>query len=375
MAEQWDLLFTLPNLEPPIPTPFASDGYVICSGKDPRLKQLATNAGNATSLKMLKKFSTAQGRRFWPGCFLIRSDIPIASRQVETIRAFRNACAIATTTMFYASRLANPHAVQWHVAWTDQFRFGHFMAGRNGWVQTFGGPVMGMDDAIPRQQAAAAFGNPTDFSLVFDQPLLDRLFRAWRQCYLRKKDRKNLLRLFGALEVAFHAAQFPADGLTSINDIGTRIAMWVSAFEVLCHPGGGVNKRHVQKVISDAPFSDKTLTSTRFTVSYGGNKFRATLPEALYDDLYWARNQFLHGMPVRPAVLHYRQSNDYKGLIDVAPVLFNAALVSRLNSLGVTGAPMDFSKLTMKTMVRYMKSHEGIRRVSEGLKAAGQPSA
>src|SRR5437870_1092476 len=41
MAEQWDLLFTLPNLAPPIPTPFASDGYVICSGKDPRLKACA----------------------------------------------------------------------------------------------------------------------------------------------------------------------------------------------------------------------------------------------------------------------------------------------------------------------------------------------
>jgi len=117
-----------------IPTPFASDGYVICSGKDPRLTQLATNASNATSLKMLKKFSTAQGRRFRPGCFLIRADIPIAYRQAETIRAFRNSCAIATTTAFYASRLANPRAVQWHVAWTDQFRFGHFMAGRNGWV-------------------------------------------------------------------------------------------------------------------------------------------------------------------------------------------------------------------------------------------------
>jgi hypothetical protein len=244
------------------------------------------------------------------------------------------------------------HAKIRHIAWTDQFRFGHFMAGQNGWVQTFGGPLMGMDDDIPRQQAAAAFGNPTSFSLVFDQPLLDRLFRAWRQCYLKNGNRKKLLRLFRALEVAFHASLFPADGLTSINDVGTRIALWVSAFEVLCHPGGGVNKRHVQKVISDAPFSDKTLTSTRFTVSYGGNKFRATLPEALYDDLYWARNQFLHGMPVRRAVLHYRQSNDYAGLTDVAPALFNAALVSRLNSIGVTGAPMEFSKLTMKTMVR-----------------------
>ena len=61
---------------------------------------------------------------------------------------------------------------------------------------------------------------------------------------------------------------------------------------MLCHPGGGVNKRHVQKVLSEAPFSDKTLTSTRFTVSYGGNQFRATLPEALYDDLYWRETSF-----------------------------------------------------------------------------------
>jgi hypothetical protein len=296
------------------------------------------------------------------------------ARQAEAIRAFRNACAIATTTAFYATHLANPNAAQWHVAWSDQFRFGHFIAGQNGWVQTLGGPVMGMDDDIPRQQAAAAFGNPTSFSLAVDQPLLERLFRTWRQCYLQRRNRKKLLRLFRALEVAFHASLFPADGLTSINDVGTRVALWVSAFEVLCHPGGGVNKRHVQRVISDAPFSGKALASTRFAVRYGGNKFRATLPEALYDDLYWARNQFLHGMPVRPNMLHYRQSDRYTALSDVAPVLFNAALVSRLNSLRVTGAPMDFKKLAVGTIARYMKSHRGIERVSRALEAAGRPT-
>jgi hypothetical protein len=44
------------------------------------------------------------------------------------------------------------------------------------------------------------------------------------------------------------------------------------------------------------------------------------LPEALCDDLYWARIQFLHGMPVRSAMLHYRRSSDYPRLTDVAPV-------------------------------------------------------
>jgi hypothetical protein len=59
---------------------------------------------------------------------------------------------------------------------------------------------------------------------------------------------------------------------------------------------------------------------------------------------------------------------------EVAPVLFGATLVSRMNSLEVAGTPMDFKKLTMRTIVRYMKSHEGIERVSKGLMAAGKPT-
>jgi hypothetical protein len=41
--------------------------------------------------------------------------------------------------------------------------------------------------------------------------------------------------VFRSLEVAFQANRFPSDGLSSINDIGTRIGLWVSAFEVLFH--------------------------------------------------------------------------------------------------------------------------------------------
>ncbi len=41
------------------------------------------------------------------------------------------------------------------------------------------------------------------------------------------------------------------------------------------------------------------------------DKIRATLPEALHDDLHWGRNQFLHGMPIRPTMPRYRQSNRY----------------------------------------------------------------
>ena len=215
MAEQWDLLFTLPNLSPPIPTPFESNGYVICSGNDPRLKNLAANAGNATSLQMLKRFRTPRGERYKPGCFLIRSDIPIATRNGEGIRAFRNLCAISTTTSAYATGLDSPQAAQWLTHWSDQFLFGYFIAGQSGWVQTLNGAAVGADNEIPRQQPAAQFGKPSNWSIAIDEPLLDRLFRCWRRCYLQRRDRAKLLRLFRSLEVAFHASLFPADGLTS----------------------------------------------------------------------------------------------------------------------------------------------------------------
>lgn len=373
MAEQWDLLFTFPNLSVPVPTPFAYEGYVICSGNDPRLNKLASNAGNATARKMLKRFRTARGESYRPACFLVRTDIPVAERDVEAIRAFRNICSISATTPAYAQGLRASANAQWFTHWSDQFLLGYFIAGQSGWVQTLNGATMGSDDEIPRQQPSAQFGKPSNWSLSVDEPLLDRLFRSWRMCYFKERKRRKLLRLFRSLEVAFHASLFPADGLTSINDIGTRLALWVSAFEVLCHPGGSVNKRIVQRVIAGAPFSSKKLTTKRYAISFANQKIRATLPEALYDDLYWARCQFLHGMPVQATTLRYRQSKAYARLTDVAPVLFNAAVVSFLNSAGIPGAPIDFDKVTTKNIARQMKSRKGIDRVQKGLIAAGKP--
>ena len=93
MAEQWDLIFTLPNLAVPNPTPLA--------------------AGNTTSRQRLNRFTTAGGEAYRPGCFLIRSDFPIRDRNPESIRAFRNVCAVSTTTAAYAGGLHSPRAAQW----------------------------------------------------------------------------------------------------------------------------------------------------------------------------------------------------------------------------------------------------------------------
>jgi hypothetical protein len=158
MPPEWNLLFTLPNLAPPIPTPYESGGCVICSAADERLDNLADNPGNRTARRMLLRFRTTRSERYQPGCLLIRKGSAPAVAQAETLRAFRNVCAIATTTSAYVAALQHPHAAQWRVSWSDQFLFGYFTPGRSGWVQTLDGPVRGMDDVIPRSQAAPRLG-------------------------------------------------------------------------------------------------------------------------------------------------------------------------------------------------------------------------
>src|SRR5262245_41406335 len=130
----WNLILTLPNLAPPIPTPFDGGAFVICSANDERVRDLADNAANATGRRMLDNFRTSRGEQYLPGCLLVRSETPDSDISKESIRAFRNVCAIAATTSTWATRLARPHAAQWTVSWSDQVLFGYFSPGRNGWI-------------------------------------------------------------------------------------------------------------------------------------------------------------------------------------------------------------------------------------------------
>jgi hypothetical protein len=54
----WDLIFTLPNIDVPVPSPFVGDGVCLCSADDDRLQELAETPGNQTSRRMLDEFTT-----------------------------------------------------------------------------------------------------------------------------------------------------------------------------------------------------------------------------------------------------------------------------------------------------------------------------
>jgi hypothetical protein len=135
----------------------------------------------------------------------------------------------------------------------------------------------------------------------------------------------SFVKLFRSLEIAFQAGQFPSDGLTGIHDMGMRIGLWVSAFEVLCHPGYRVNKKVVHDFLANARLSPNLL-QPRAMVSYAGDDYEVGVLGLIYEDLYAARNAFMHGNPVDGNRLHFRQDTDRPHLFGLAALVYNIAL-------------------------------------------------
>lgn len=376
MADEWNLILIFPNLVPPVPSPYATDGMYLCSADDPMLQQLEDNLANRTARRMLRRFSTPFGERYRPGCLLVTTDVPQHVLNAEALKAFRNACAIATTIYGWASSIAHPYgAGQWATKWTDSFTFGFYTASRDGNVLTLEGPVRGMDDRLPSMKASPHLSVPRADHLRVDELLIERLMTAWRRYYVSRRERPKFRRLFRSLEAAFYAGLFPGDGITSISDVCTRLALWVSAFEVLFHPGTrNVNKADVQNALALAPLGLRELCARRYTVTQYRQRRRVAFAEKLYDEVYQTRNRFLHGNPVRSKHLLYRGSSRYLSLINVAPLLYYAGLLSFLKGK-VDGDPDDaLAAFNDATDYReYRRIRAGISELRDALNAVRSP--
>jgi hypothetical protein len=322
---EWDLFLLLPNLNPKRPSPFASKHLCICSGADPLVKRIVESAPNKTGLAMLHQYTTWFGKPYLPGCLLVHREAPERCRFDETLRGFRNICALSSVTHAIACRLLGG---QWKPLYTDLFVFAAHIATKSGWIGKVDSAVSGMNDDVEKFRGLCngQIDLPDAFSVDTDELLFKRLVKAWEAHYVNETD-PTLLPLFRSLEIAFHAAQFPSDGLTSIHDAGVRVGLWVSAFEVLCHPQtGSVNKRVVHDFLNSIKLSEESMNAQIHEVKHKGTPYKVALLGLIYEDLYNARNSFMHGNPVTGQQLLYRQEAKRPHLLRLAPVVFNLAL-------------------------------------------------
>jgi hypothetical protein len=335
----WNLYLILPSLKVTkvegIPNPFRSEYIQICSGGDPALKRLVGNIGDRTMTELQARFSSHHGDRYLPACLLIRTDAPDAIRSGDAISAFRNTCCVVTVTFAVHYAIKRDESGQWMQAHSDHFLLCPELALKDGkGVWKVGAIVSGYDDEIHRYHGHPSYliETPEHFRLSADAVLLDRLLRVWRAVFEGGNESPATRRLFRALEVAFHAARYPSVSIgTTINDVGTRIGLWVSAFEILCRVADDEN------VTKAAVLANLARTEWRTGSPLRKKAFKAfinrdrgteavTFVEKVYDEIYAARNDFMHGNPVTNENLKLKCVPDDGLLAAFAPLLFNLAL-------------------------------------------------
>ena len=320
----WRAIAVLPNIE--LRTTVEADFAALVGHDDPRLKAIRRTRPNFN--RFLGRFTDAFGAKLRPAVLILRSDAPDWTRNVDAIASFRDVVAIATVPYNRALEISLPrgHRITfsnafWLYPWMLDRHDEHLIANTPGMlalhhVGAFKGqsapemPVMSLSE--------------TDLDL----PLLGALLVRWGQRYETRKPDWADRALFRSLNMANQAAQLPAGMDATFYDVGRMIALWVSALEILAHPGNGMSGLNkVYELLDRIEWKYRRSALKRYKAypkKHAGP--RRTAACWLYGEIHQARNDFIHGNEVKPARLRIGKHN----LFQLAAPLYRLALTAFL---------------------------------------------
>lgn len=323
---EWRAIFALPNLA----LAGAIDGELaaLVPASDARLRQLTRYQPMLRSF--LRRFSDAFGERLAPAVLLLRSDAPSAFNEIGAIASFRDAIAISAISAARTQELLHPRGHR--MLFGDSFAFYPWMVDRHDEHLIGSTPaLLGVHDvsAFHGQSAPELFRTPLDASDL-DATLLDALLNRWRRRHLSADAEWADIALMRSLNMAYHASLLPAASDTTFYDVGRLISLWVSAFEILVHPGGSgiANRDRVLALLEQTPWQ-RTASADKAYDTGGKTKVRRTLASWLYQTLNDRRNDFLHGNPIERHALVLPVSG--RNLFEYAAPLYRLALTAFLD--------------------------------------------
>ncbi|MGO7036182.1 hypothetical protein [Rhizobium ruizarguesonis] len=141
---------------------------------------------------------------------------------------------------------------------------------------------------------------------VSEEPIHRRFFlqlhAIWKAQFIDGHDDWTSRAILRSLKMVTAALRLSsATGATdSYFDYGRILGHWVSAFEILIHPGpaGTVNRQKVLDMLKSIPWQSAKLQEEVHRAEFGGGKVgQVRLANALYARMYNLRNDFLHGNP------------------------------------------------------------------------------
>lgn len=249
--------------------------------------------------KFLQRFSDNFGVGFVPVVLLVRADASPIFFDIGALASFRDLIAISVISQNRALELVHPRGHR--VVFGEAFGFYPWMIDKH-YEHLIGQTpaILGIHEVgkLRGQSSPALFRTPVT-GAALDEPLLAELLRRWQQRYGSDEPDWPDIALFRSLNMAYHASLMPAATDATFLDVGRLISLWVSALEILTHPGGKkeVRRDDVLNLIDGAD-SERPALSERLYDTGGRQKVKRGLAAWLCQQLYNCRNDFLHGNPV-----------------------------------------------------------------------------
>lgn len=294
-ATDWIPVFILPNI--PLEAAIGCEIAALAPANDPRVAAL--KRAHPSFRRFLNRFSDNFGEKFEPSVLILDAAAPPIFRDVTALASFRELIALSAVTHGRALELRYPRGHR--VLFGEAFAIYPWMLDRHY------EDVIGSTPAILGTHELSRFKGQSSPALFrtslgetdIDQPLLAALMARWRRRYEAAEPAWEDVALMRSLNMAYQASLLPAGTDATFYDVGRVVSLWVSAFEILVHPGGSgqANRDKVFEMIERTPWAE--VESSQLIYDTGGKtKVKRTLASWLYQVLYECRNDFLHGNPV-----------------------------------------------------------------------------
>jgi hypothetical protein len=134
--------------------------------------------------------------------------------------------------------------------------------------------------------------------------------------------------LFRSMNMGNEAARIPAPTAAVVYDVGRSLALWMSAYEILTHPGGNAEASFatVSAMLESVNWLNAKLSAPVHVIP-GRNLQKKQLATWICKKVYDLRNDFLHGNDVEPSALNMNG----KLIVDFAACLYRLALTGFLD--------------------------------------------
>ncbi len=322
---EWVPMLVMPNLD--IRGSIECEFAAIVSATDSRVEKIRRYHPNVTNF--LGKFSGQFKNQCWPSLLILSADSPEMCRTAEAITAFRDLASLSAIPLARAKRLRFDRGES--LVYSTAFQFYPWTLDKHYKNLIMSNPASTSMHLVSEFNGQS-FPEQSQVSLMeqyVDLPLAKALLKRWVMRFPRNSTSRCDLVLFRSLSMANEAARIPALVAPTFYDVGRTLALWVSAFEILAHPGatGQSNFTTVAALIEKVKWLDCALSAKTHNVVIGKKSELRPLATSIYKKIYDLRNDYLHGNDADGSSLVL---NNNKGIIDFAACLYRFALTGFL---------------------------------------------